>query len=91
MSPIRTLPDPQNPGQEAETINVKVTQAVEPFGYITLEDGTEITLRTIVLEVSRFKDRWDQNGNPVYNITSQSSISITAPDNLKKGVTNDAS
>lgn len=86
----RMLPDPQNPGQMAEAVVVKVTDAQEPFGHITLEDGTYISLRTVVLEVARFIDRWDDAGNPVYNITSQGSMSITVPQDLTRDGAQDA-
>ena len=84
MAVTRILPDPDNPDQMAEAVVVKVTDAQEPFGHITLEDGTYISLRTVVLEVARFKDRWDKSGNPIYNITSQGSMSITVPPELRK-------
>ena len=84
MTVKRLLPDPDNPNRQAEAVIVRVKEALEPFTYITLEDGTTLTMRTTVLEVARFLDRWDKNNNPVYNVTSQGSLTIAAPDSLKK-------
>ena len=84
MTVKRMLPDPDNPGHQAEAVVVRVAEATEPFSYIMLEDGTTLTMRTTILEVSRFRNRWDKNNNPVYNITSQGSLSVAAPEELKK-------
>ena len=73
-----------NTGEEVDGFVVKVTKADEPFSYITLEDGTTITIRNNILQVIRLIDRWDDNGNPMYNITGNNSISITSPNGLKR-------
>lgn len=84
MTAKRMLPDPDNPDCQAEALVVRVKEAEEPFTYITLEDGTTLTMRTNVVEVARFIDRWDENNNPVYHLKRQSSLSIDAPQKLKK-------
>ena len=71
-------------GEEVDGLVVKVTKADEPFSHITLEDGTEITMRTNVTQIIRLIDRWDEKGNPLYNIEANGSMVITSPDNLKR-------
>ena len=71
-------------GEEVEGLVVKVTKADEPFSHITLEDGTEITMRTNVAQIIRLIDRWDEKGNPVYSVEANGSITINAPDELKR-------
>ena len=71
-------------GEEVEGLVVKVTKADEPFSHITLEDGTEISMRTNVTQVIRLVDRWDEKGNPVYSIEANGSTVINTPDNLKR-------
>ena len=73
-----------NTGEMIDGVVVKVVQADEPFSYITLEDGTTITMRSNVNQVIRLIDKWDDSGNPIYSISAGGSISITAPDKLKK-------
>lgn len=63
---------------------VKVTDTREPFSYLTLEDGTEITLRNTVVQVIRLIDVWDDTGNPSYNLDLNCSIKVTAPPGAQK-------
>ncbi len=63
---------------------VKVVKAVEPFSYITLEDGTEFSMRTTVTRVVRHINQWDQDGNPMYTIDGNGTITTDAPEELKK-------
>ena len=55
---------------------VKVVKADEPFMYITLEDGYEITMRASVVEVVRLIGQKDNKGNPKYSIALNNSIKI---------------
>ena len=65
---------------------VKVVKAVEPFSYITLEDGTEVTVRTNVTQVVRLLDQWNEGGAPVYQITANSTITFNSPDEIRRPV-----
>ena len=62
---------------------IKVFKADEPFSYIELEDGTEISMRSNVTQVIRLVDRWDKNGNPVYTIEARGSVTTNSPASLK--------
>ena len=50
MGRKRMVPDPDNAQALVEGDLVRVVSAEEPTSYLTLEDGTEITHRTSVLE-----------------------------------------
>ena len=63
---------------------IKVVKADEPFSYIKLEDGTEITMRTNVTQVIRLLDRWDENGYPMYTIEARGSLTTNSPTSLKR-------
>ena len=76
------VPDPDDAQALVEGDLVRVASAEEPTSYLTLEDGTEITHRTSVLEVVRIADRWDSEGKPVYSFTVNGTIKIDVPPNL---------
>ena len=80
----KKIPDPQDPTKQVDGTVVKVVDAKEPFSFLTLEDGTEVTLRNTVVEVVRVLERWDGQGQPVYSVTSQGTITVTAPEDLRK-------
>ena len=63
---------------------VRIEKAEEPFTHITLEDGTEITMRMTVIQVIRHVDQWDDDGNPRYTINASSTTTITSPEELKR-------
>ena len=64
---------------------VKVVKADEPFSYIKLEDGTEISIRSNVTQIIRLVDRWHKNGNPMYQIEARASVTTNSPASLKRG------
>ena len=78
-----------NTGDLVDAHVVKVENADEPFSYITLEDGTELTMRTNVTQVLRLKDTWYKDGSPIYEIKANGNITITSPDKLKKKTSTD--
>ena len=80
----RTIPDPLDSNKQVTGVRVRVLEATEPFSYIKLEDGTELTLRITVIEILRLEDRWDAKGNPIYNVTSQGTLMVDAPADLRK-------
>ena len=78
-----------NTGDLIDAHVVKVVKADEPFTYITLEDGSEITMRNTVARVLRYKNTWDENGNPIYDIQGSGYVTINAPEKLKKKTSTD--
>lgn len=83
MPPTVKVKD-QKTGEMVDGEVIKVVHANEPFSHVTLEDGTEITMRTTVLQIVRILNKWDEQGNPVYSIDAAGSVSINSPDHLKK-------
>ena len=71
-------------GEDVDAVAVKVKDASEQFSYLTLEDGTEITMRMNVNQVVRLLDAWDEQGNPMYSIDCGATLNITSPENLKR-------
>ena len=66
---------------------VDIVESTERFTDIKLEDGTTLRTKVAVAEVLRVDDQWDNDGNPMYVLKSQTLVVIAAaPDNLKKEV-----
>ena len=85
MTRSRMVPDPDDPGRHVEGELVRIADVREgPPSYVTLDDGTELTHRVSVLEVVRVKDRWDAKGNPLYSITINATLQVTAPESLRR-------
>lgn len=54
----------------------------EPFGTYTLEDGTELRVRTILMKVL-FKG-FDPDGRPQYDLSLQQCIDVTPGEHVKQ-------
>jgi hypothetical protein len=61
--------------QEIGTL-MEVTESREPWSEYVLEDGTKIRLKQTLVNVIRLDDKKNQNGEPVYSIQSQPTMSI---------------
>jgi hypothetical protein len=61
--------------QEIGTL-VEVIESKEPWSEYTLKDGTKIRLKQTLVNVIRLDDKKNLNGEPVYSIQSQPTMSI---------------
>jgi len=61
--------------QEIGTL-MEVTDSKEPWSEYTLEDGTKIRLKQTLVNVVRLDNKKNPNGEPVYSIQSQPTMSI---------------
>jgi hypothetical protein len=61
--------------QEIGTL-MEVTDSKEPWSEYTLEDGTKIRLKQALVSVVRLDSKKNANGEPVYSIQSQPTMSI---------------
>ena len=60
---------------------------VEGWSRYTLEDGTAVNMKVLLLDVVRIEGEYDDTGNPVYQVQVQYIMGIQAADNLKKKAT----
>jgi len=72
------------PLKEAELIEVR--QGNEYWNDYLLSDGTALKMKTVVSEVWRVVDEYDNDGNPIYFVRSSNILNINAPDELRKTV-----
>ena len=63
-------------GETTEGTFVNVIESTERFTDIKLEDGTVLKAKVSVAEVSRVDGRWDNDGNPLYFVKSQTVITV---------------
>lgn len=80
LSPKKIFPyqGRQVPG---ETIEFEPT--AEPWTQYKLADGTEVKMKTVLLNAARL-DEFNEQGDPVYQFQFQQILSIVAPDSLKR-------
>ena len=72
-------------GKSVEGTVVEVTQSIERFSEINLEDGSTLRMKPVVTEVIRLDGQWDKDGNPAYVVKSTNVLVVVdSPPNLKK-------
>lgn len=71
-------------GESVEVEDVAIKSSSETPNTYQLEDGSVLTMRTVVLEVARLVDKYDKDGNPVYSAKSTNIISARSPESLRK-------
>ena len=65
---------------------VSVTETVERWTEVRLEDGTVLKLKPVVITVIRLDGQYDQQGNPMYAVQGGQTMVIgTVPDHLRRG------
>jgi len=74
-------------GKMTDAYETGVAESTEKFSEYTLEDGTVLKGKLVVLSAARLEGQYDQDGNPSYQIKAQQLlIVVSAPDELKKKV-----
>ena len=63
-------------GETVEGTFVDVIESTERFTDIKLEDGTILKAKASVAEVARVDGHWDDDGNPLYFVKSQTVITV---------------
>lgn len=71
-------------GARVEAETVEVEEFHEPQNRYTLADGSQIKIRTVVVDVVRIPHEYDQNGNPVYHVQSQNILTVVSPEHLRE-------
>jgi hypothetical protein len=79
-----TLEYPAGSGVTKDAMAVNVVKATEPWMEYELEDGSVLRARTTLVEVIRVDGEYDPDGNPVYQLKGNATMSVIAPDTLKR-------
>ncbi len=63
-------------GPFVDGVEVPVDSSSEKWNEYTLEDGTKIRLKPVIIEVIRVTDQYDPEGNPLYVTKAQPIVTI---------------
>ncbi len=71
-------------GRKVQGQSVDFTAKSENWQQYELEDGSQVKMKVVLLDVIRLVDEYNKNGDPVYQFSAQQIIGMTIPDELKK-------
>jgi hypothetical protein len=74
-------------GPFVDGVEVAVESASEKWNEYTLEDGTKIRVKPVIIQVTRIIDQYDLEGNPMYVTRAQPIVVIVeVPERLKRKI-----
>jgi hypothetical protein len=74
-------------GPFVDGVEVAVESSSEKWNEYTLEDGTKIRLKPIIIQVVRITDQYDPEGNPLYVTKAQPIVTIVeVKESLKRKI-----
>ena len=72
------------PTSPSDRIGVKL--ASEHWSTIDLDDGTKLEIRPVVMDVRRLRNKFNDDGSPIYAMKSAILTNVTSPKKLFKKV-----
>lgn len=73
--------------EDVEATKVTIVETVERFSQIRTDDGSIINIKASPQEVFRIDNRYDDQGNPMYFVTSNTVVTIhSSPLSQEEGV-----
>ncbi len=66
------------PGQQ-----ISFSPGTEYWNQYDLEDGTQLKIKTVLLDVARL-DEYNEHGDPIYLFTTHQIVGVQVPDELKR-------
>ncbi len=79
----RKIPTPPD-GKEREAELIEIKNSKEPPNTYELADGSLFTLKTVVTEIWRVEEVYDDQGNPFYLAKSTNIATVTAPEEIRR-------
>ena len=77
--PLQLTYDPSGPKELVDIVSSK-----DGWSEFTLEDGTVIRAKAVVLDVKKMVDQYNLEGEPIYEMQLTMVNQARVPDNLKK-------
>jgi len=71
-------------GPLKNAVLVDIVESDEKICTYDLDDGSQVRLRTVVTEIWRIEDEYDAEGNPMYSVKAQGTMSVIAPEKLRR-------
>lgn len=86
MSSERAVEIPLPDGSVKKGYEIPVSESLERWSELSLEDGTTLLVKQVVTSVVRAEDIFDPDGNPMYYLKCAPIVTIKkAPDHLRRG------
>jgi hypothetical protein len=77
-------------GDALDAIEVPISDTTERWTEVTLEDGSVIRVKPVVIAAARVEGKYDQEGNPIYSLRlSQVMVVASVPERLRKNAATD--
>lgn len=71
-------------GKQVDAIEVNFKVEREDWNQYQLSDGSELRMRLIVRQVYIVPGEYDDEGKPIYVVTSGNMLMVNVPDNLMR-------
>lgn len=72
-------------GALADAVEIGVKESTERWTDVTLDDGSTLKIKTVIMGALRVEGQWDPEGNPLYMVKANQVMAVSAPDHLRKG------
>lgn len=72
-------------GVERDALEVGYQNPAEHWNEYLLDDGTVLRLKPVVTQIIRIEGLYDHNGDPAYQVQSMNVVTVSAPEQLRKG------
>ncbi len=69
--------------RQVEGEQIDFESKAEPWSAYELADGTTLKVRVILTGVLRIEGEYDQSGNPIYVVSSQTVVQANAPKKIR--------
>lgn len=73
-------------GKQVDAIEVNFKVEREDWNQYQLSDGSELRMRLIVRQVLMVPGEFDNEGNPIYVVSSGNIVMVNAPDHMKRPI-----
>ena len=67
-----------------DTVAVEILKDREEWSEFELSDGTKIRMKPVVTEIRRYKNRYANTGDPIYQVKSTTVFDTRSPVSLRK-------
>ena len=86
-NPSKDMATTKKPESQSATEKVLVSESIERFSDVKLDDGTVLRMKAIAIEAERLLNQWTPDGDPIYNVKSHTVVMVKeAPASLKREV-----
>ena len=68
-----------------DATEVQINESTERWTDVHLVDGSVLRIKAVVIGAVKLDDRFDQEGNPLYQVKVNQIMTVSAPDHLKRG------